>query len=342
MLIRLRPLFDRYPKLFRPTAIEPVGGSGLSGAEIFRTSSPLGRFALRCWPSEHPTDERLRSIHRLLTQAHERGCNFVPIPIASLSGETFIEFAGRRWQLERWMPGEPEPSGSPSRKRVSSALDALARLHRALDADTDHKHSVGPSPGLAERVRVLESCLNGDLHRVRSALADASHSDWHDRAERYSQLFERSAPAFFTLLHRTAQIEYRLQPVVRDVHREHVLFTGNEVTGLIDFGAMSVDNPAVDLARLLGSYDIDDAEERSALLIDYSPNLLSDELSAVEAFDRSGALLSPFRWLWWLFVERRTFRDMAAVAHRFDVLLQRLTRLVDDPPSAPAFNPTDL
>lgn len=338
----MQPLFDRYPKLFRPTAIEPVGGAGLSGAEIFRTSSPLGRFALRCWPSEHPTDERLRSIHRLLTQAHERGCNFVPIPITSLSGETFIEFADRRWQLEPWMPGEPETVGAPRRKRITAALDALARLHRALDADTQHKHSAGPSPGLAERVRVLEGCLNGDLHRVRSTLAEALRSGWHDRAERYFKLFERGAPATYKLLCRSAKFEYRLQPVVRDVHREHILFTGDTVTGIIDFGAMSIDNPAVDLARLLGSYEIDDAEERSALLVDYSPYLLSDELQAIEAFDRSGALLSPFRWLWWLFVEGRTFRDEAVVAHRFDVLLQRLTRLVDDAPSASTFDPTDF
>jgi len=342
MLIRLQSLFDRFPKLFRPTAVEPIGGSGLSGAEIFRTSSALGRFALRCWPAEHPSDERLRSIHRLLGQAWQRGCEFIPIPVPSLSGETFIEFSDRRWQLEPWMPGEPETCGEPRPERLTAAFHTLARLHEALAVENRHKHFYGPSPGLAERIRVLEGCLSGDMHRLRNTFAQETSDIWPARAQSYFKLFDRGAPAVYELLRQTASIEYPLQPVVRDVHREHILFTDDQVTGLIDFGAMSVDNPAVDLARLLGSYEIDVADQRAELLRDYSPHLLPEERLAVEAFDRSGALLSPFRWLWWLFVERRSFRDPAAVARRFDVLLQRLTRLVDDAHSPPAFDPTDL
>src|SRR5258708_31355678 len=38
-----------------------------------------------------------------------------------------------------------------------------------------------------------------------------------------------------------------------DVWSAHVLFTGDEVMGLIDYGGMPLDHPAQDLARLFGS-----------------------------------------------------------------------------------------
>ena len=44
-----------------------------------------------------------------------------------------------------------------------------------------------------------------------------------------------------------------------DLWHDHILFTGNAVTGLIDFGSVKEDHVAVDLARLLGSMIGDDA-----------------------------------------------------------------------------------
>lgn len=329
-LLRLQPLFDQFATLLRPTVIAPAQGSGFSGAEIFRCTTPLGHYALRCWPAEHPTSGHIRTIHTLLSRAFEHGCSFIPVPVANLHGETLLEFAGFRWQLEPWMPGTPDLERQPRREHLAGAFAALARLHRAFSVAGSGAPGLERSPALLERIRVLEGCLAGDLHRVLTAFNNEYLADWDDRVRRYMKLFERAAPAVDRLLRRAASCDYALQPVVRDVHREHILFTGDEVSGIVDFGALTVDTPAIDLARLLGSYEIDDAARRDVLLKAYFPPLSMEERWAVEAFDKSGALLSPFRWLWWLFVERRTFRDSAAVAHRFDVLLQRLTRLVDD------------
>src|SRR5207237_10847988 len=43
-----------------------------------------------------------------------------------------------------------------------------------------------------------------------------------------------------------------------DLHREHVLFTGDTVTGIIDFASSKRDHPALDLARYLGDAAGDD------------------------------------------------------------------------------------
>ncbi|MCE9608399.1 MAG: phosphotransferase [Planctomycetia bacterium] len=327
-LLRLSSILDRYATGFRPSTAEPVSGSGLSGAEVYRIVAPAGTFSLRCWPAEHPSDDQLRGIHRLLEAAFRRGCSFIPVPIVALAGESFVEVAGRRWQLEPWMPGQADLSPRPRLERLAAAMTALAQFHQATAEDgSSFLVQRAHSPGIAERLRILKGCLSGDVQKVRDALGSAVRPEWQTRAERYFTLFAAAVGAVYDRLKLVAANEYRLQPVIRDVHREHLLFDGDRVTGIVDFGAMSVDHPAVDLARLFGSFEIDDVPTRSELVQVYDPRFTREELELIDAFDRSGALLSPFRWLWWLFVERRTFRDERAVAHRFDVLLQRLTRL---------------
>src|SRR5206468_3640782 len=51
-----------------------------------------------------------------------------------------------------------------------------------------------------------------------------------------------------------------LQPCLCDPWHDHVLFDGDRLTGIVDYGAAKVDHVSVDLARLLGSLVGDDAD----------------------------------------------------------------------------------
>ena len=98
-----------------------------------------------------------------------------------------------------------------------------------------------------------------------------------------------------------------IRPCIRDVHREHVLFQDDRVTGIIDFGSMQPDNVSCDIARLLGSMAGDETELWRLGLTAYErlTPLTDPERLLVKAYDESGVLLSGLNWLKWVFLEDR-------------------------------------
>ena len=97
--------------------IQPLGSAGgMSGAQFWRVVAPCGALVLRRWPTEHPTPERLRFIHAVLDHAVQNGITFVPQPLRTRAGESFVSHAGQLWELTPWMPGTAayETSGGTS------------------------------------------------------------------------------------------------------------------------------------------------------------------------------------------------------------------------------------
>jgi homoserine kinase type II len=119
-----------------------------------------------------------------------------------------------------------------------------------------------------------------------------------------------------------------LQPAIRDIHRDHVLFTGDEVTGLVDFGALRIDTPLADLARLIGSLASDNAAARQLALDAYAAviPLSNTDRQLVDLLDDSGILLGGLNWLQWLYVERRDIGELLPIIARLDEIVGRLTR----------------
>src|SRR4051794_9918806 len=79
---------------------------GFSGSRLWRITTTDGRnLCLRRWPWEHPSPERLQLIHTVLTHAAAHGIDFIPVPLRSLSGKTFIKADIYLWELVPWLPG---------------------------------------------------------------------------------------------------------------------------------------------------------------------------------------------------------------------------------------------
>src|SRR5262249_49484120 len=129
---------------------------------------------------------------------------------------------------------------------VKTACEELARLHDAWSGETQR----GPCPGVQTRMRALVE--NEPLLRTGVEMFPPVSLTLDPLLRRAVAVAARVAPLALQALQPWKQRELTLQPCVRDLRGEHVLFDDGRVGGIIDFGAMAVDHPAVDLARFLG------------------------------------------------------------------------------------------
>jgi hypothetical protein len=134
----------------------------------------------------------------------------------------------------------------------------------------------------------------------------------------------RLAPSAERALRVWANRPVPVQPCLCDVWHDHVLFTADAVTGVIDFGAMKTDHVGVDLARLLGSLVGDDDARFAAGLRAYrdAGGVLDVPDGFVRLLDRTGAVCAVAFWLRKL--ERGPVPNPEAVAARLRELAGRL------------------
>jgi Ser/Thr protein kinase RdoA (MazF antagonist) len=129
-----------------------------------------------------------------------------------------------------------------------------------------------------------------------------------------------------------ADVPFALQPCIRDVWHDHVLFDGDRVTGFVDFGGMQIDTPATDVARLLGSLVGDKPAGRRDGLAAYAAvrPLSEQEAAAVTALDAAGTVLAGVNWIRWIYLDGRQFENHLQVVHRFGRILVRLQSITCD------------
>jgi Ser/Thr protein kinase RdoA (MazF antagonist) len=343
-------LLARYPADCRPRAYASLGsGGGFSGAAIWKLETARGPLALRRWPPEHPTPERLAWIHAVAKHADIHGFGLLPQPIPTCddgtggpaarqtAGQTFVTESGRLFQLEPWLPGKADYLAYPSETRLAAAFSALARFHKAVETFPNPETSFGPSPGVIERRVRLAKLFAGELANVTTALAsntDARLAAIVELGHRTLALVPAAAARVAPLLEQAANLQVPLQPCLRDIWSDHVLFTGDEVAGIIDLGAMRIESVGTDIARLLGSMAGDDAAARQVAIATYTQvrELSGAELQVAQAIDDGNVVLSGILWLEWLLVERRKFTDFATIAARLQTGLTRLEHLVHSRP----------
>ena len=160
-------------------------------------------------------------------------------------------------------------------------------------------------------------------------LAEAQADDpARPAAERAWQMLPKRIEIIPDLLKHWTDRTWLLQPCLCDIWHDHVLFDGDRVTGLVDYGAMKLDHPAVDLARLLGSLVEDDSEGWATGLAAYRavrPFSVEEE-ELTHALDRSGVIAGAATWLRWLYHDGKDFENRAAAGRRLQALINRMDR----------------
>ena len=331
----LTALWQHWEKSCHPRgSLVPPGTPGFSGALVRRIESDRGPLALRGWPIESLPQQRLEGLHQLLSHVSPQVPVSVPLP--GLDGQTLVTFAGRLWQLEPWLPGRANFRELPSTERLSAAMHCLARFHeRAATFSANGVHcewfdraSGSSSPATHERRERVDR-----FSRTWSTLCEQARSRGQlgEAVERISILFPRAADRIQNELATATQQQFDLQPCLRDIWHDNLLFSGNAVSGLIDTSACRTENVATDLARLIGSLVGDDHDRWDEALEVYQQErpLSPGEQALVGVLDRSGVLLAGAVWL-----ERIAHRSITepisrSIEDRVSEVVRRLESLAE-------------
>lgn len=298
-------VLSHYPALATIQDCRPVANAGFSGAAVWRVETLAGPLALRRWPDNGPPADRLRGLHALLHHLHNRGLTFVAVPLRNRTGSTITRHRNTWWQLEPWLPGVADFALNPSRLRLTAAMQALARWHNAARIFAPEPPAkswfggpeCGPAPAIVERTARLRDMLL----RI-GQMTPPTHlptGDWRDAFRRLLAGCHSRGPQLLPLLEPVRTTSVPLQICLRDVWLDHVLFTGDTVTGLIDPSASRCDSVATDLARLLGSLIGDDAPAWDLALAAYENErpLSAVERQLIPLLDKSGVVLSAWTWI---------------------------------------------
>jgi Ser/Thr protein kinase RdoA (MazF antagonist) len=303
-----------FPAVFRSATIVPLGNrGGFSGARLWRLETMAGAFCLRAGA---PTETRahLQQRHALMARARTAGLMFVPAVLPA-EGGTVVEASGRCWEMMEWLPGQADFHTVPTSARLRAAASALAQLHRAWQGQAA---SFGPPPAIARRLEATRLVLPDAPALPRHPLLDPLR-------ERIRRSLARRLPEVLDLLREWEGFCCPLQPCLRDVWHDHLLFEGDILTGLVDYAGAGPDGVAADLARMLGSLVGDDEDRWRDALEAYRAHrpLSGDEERLAHVLDRTGVIAGLCNWLRWLHEPRPTGADFAGAVHRVEELVTR-------------------
>lgn len=280
--------------------------AGFSGASVWAFSAPAGELILKQWPL--PTSDagmklpRWEAIAEFLRCVASAGEIPVAAPLPTGSQQAGVWFQGRLWHLEPHLPGQPVAS-RPTPAQLQSAAQTLAAFHRqaAKFTPTSQKqqHFLAPrvekSPSLGRRLEILQEWeAHGAWEELLARAIQAGRPEWMGFLAQLQRQFQVWSQPLLQELQFAVQQLLPLQPVWRDMWREHLLFTSEQVTGLIDPGACTCDSVLTDFTRLAGSLLGNDTSAWQTFLATYEHirPLSPVERNSLLVFDLSNLLLS--------------------------------------------------
>ncbi len=328
-----------------PVRVSPLVTQGFSGSEVYVVDLPdsPGQSVLKCFHAVASV-EHARFVHGLVKHLRAEGVTQVPEVIPTLDGDTIVRDAdGRLWELSRFMPGLPIPCPTPA--QAATAATALARLHLAAASLPSHLPRLQVSPGVEHRIERSRQLLAQPWTARRDAWSRAARlwtpadvsTALDARVAAAIEIFAASdGNAFLARVVTLRPYGCLLQPVLRDIWCDHVLFADradDAVTAIIDLHAAGIDTPATDLARLAGSWDPLPKDDRRPLIerwpeavaaYDRVRPLSRDEAALIPFLHATGVVLGLDNWFRWTCEEHREFPDTQKMLDRIDRLLTEL------------------
>jgi homoserine kinase type II len=225
------------------------------------------------------------------------------------------------------MPGGADYDRTPSAQKLRAAMTALAQFHVATSdfPTVQPPQGVAAAPAIARRLaRLNELYIKGAGH-LGGAISSQILPSLEPLAHQFLVTLPLLMPRAVRQLESLAKNHSATQPCIRDIWRDHVLYTGDEVTGIIDFGGMDIDTPTTDIARLLGSLVGDDEKNWQTGIEAYSAvrPVSAAEAQTAKALDHSGPILAGCNWLQWIYIDRRQFENPAQIIERFRKIVER-------------------
>ncbi len=318
-------VLKNYPGLGPVRQIHELGNAGgFSGCLLWRIEREAGDLCLRRWSQEHPSQERLTMIHGVLAALVKSGLTFIPVPLLTRGGLTFLSHSSHFWELVPWMPGKADFHENPSRTRLANVIEATARIHQQAQSFSPPLQQT--SPTLLSRREQLQRLLHGGADQLAAAVERHQDCELQSRGRQLLAHFRQRASTAMALLDALHSTPVPLFPVIRDLWHDHIFFTGDEVTGIVDFGAVRVDSVACDLSRLLGSLVRNDRAAWEFARQSYGSirPLSADEWKLTQALDAANVLLAGLNWLDWICIQGRKFENLAVIHARLDEILSQL------------------
>ena len=315
LIIRVLQHYD----IHQPDSIVSLdAGRGFSGSTLWKVSHQGQEFCLKRWPAGKPKQRARQLISQVLPELVGHG---IPLacPLVSGKSQRFVVEANSYWDLSGWVPGNPVVEHAVNATQLKNAMRWLASYHQFVKAMHQEK---GLSTSLSYRAEFAAQLQQGLLQQLRAY-------DYVDlQPQLVSQILDNAQdalPALTGALQRASRQQYLLTPVISDIWSDHVFFEQDEVSGVIDFGAMKIDLPHLDIARLLGCYQTHNESALETGLACYREfQQFSDQARRlVDLYDQAYVVLAGVQWLVWLGPERRVFPDMNQVNRRLKRIVQR-------------------
>jgi len=220
-------VLSRYPSL-KSCVWEPLTQhGGLSGARLWlghADGEPA--FVSKRYPAS-VTGVSLGEVQVQMLAAKQAAGEIVPTVMPNADGQLWTAHSGRVWDVQTYRPGTPSRG---SAAQVEAGLDLIRRLHATW---AHHGTVMRQPPGVAARLRVLRSWKPANRPNAVSELLRQHQAEFVEQLQ-----VQQGVPCNCHWIH-------------GDLHAQHLLFTKEGLTGVIDFAAGRVDLPAFDAIRWL-------------------------------------------------------------------------------------------